>query len=890
MSRILTICALAVWLVACSGGAGAEHKEREHLERAATYRGTGQLRAALIELKNALKYNEQNAETHLRIGEVQARLGETRESRLAFERAGRFGLSPAQTAASVASSWLAERNPQQALTVLGDLSGVDVAARRLLVGAQAHIQLDQLDQAEALLERVDIAAGGAVLALRRAEIAQRRGSNAEAMREIERALSLDEKLADAWMLKASLQFAAGDPSPAMDSYYRVVELEGRESISRRKVMAVHGIARSEVAQGMVDGAYSTYRELLGGTHGRLLADFQQGLARYREHDLDGALMTLERLQRDVPRHPPTLFLLGILSYEQGALDKSVEYLEKLNAVDPDNTLGVKLLAVLHLEQNRPRAAMRSLRAISHQDGWATDTDLQLLLVDAQQRGGAKDDALATLERLLPNLRGDWSNEARAARLYLRAGRPDKAAELLTETEARGDLHEPVSALLAAALVDAGREDEAREHLHAWRTRDGNTAAVTFAEAVLEHRAGKAEQARVTLEALVRAEPDHTTARRYLAELQMGNGEPTAAVRNQAELLRQLPHDLQVAERLAELLQSSKDNDLLQRDVQRMLEGSLDAQLALARSLAGIGDWSRVEGLAAQLRRGNPANAQALDLHVAALRGLGQRNEAKQLYLEASKSPALRTHALARLAGFALMRGELPEAIGHAETVLTEDHDNTAALDVIVSAYLRDGALDRARDYVDRLKQVRGGAARGYALEGQLWQARKDPQAAAQAWRRSWEMREDRNTLLHYARALLNIQQTETARSLLEGWLDVSPGDLMVRRVAAAVVLRQGDKAAALQHYRALLGLAPNDVPALNNIAWLYHEKGDERALEYARQAYELDAGNADVADTYGWLLVQSGQQSKGKQVLSDALDVHPENETLRQRLVALRDQ
>jgi tetratricopeptide (TPR) repeat protein len=411
--------------------------------------------------------------------------------------------------------------------------------------------------------------------------------------------------------------------------------------------------------------------------------------------------------------------------------------------------------------------------------------------------------------------------------------------------------------------------------------------VRFAEAVLEHRSGRAEQARVMLEATVREHPGHRAARRYLAELQVANGEVAAAARHYAELLRTEAGDAQSAARLASLI-VGEDAGLARRDVLRALEGELAAQMALARGVASLSDWGTLEQIAAQLRRGAPASDEALLLHVAAMRGLGRDEEAEQQCLDALNRSALRVSANLCLAVQALKQADLPQVVDRAERVLREQPDSVEARELLAQAYLRDRALDHARDQIEQLKQLRGGQPRAYALEGMLWAERGDAQAAVQAWQRSWELREDRSTLMPYARALQLVEQHAEAQLLLEGWLTVNPGDVSVRRAAATAALSAGQRRAALRHYQTLISLRPEDVIALNNLAWLYHEQGDKRALEYARSAYELDAKNPSVADTYGWLLAKSGRRVAGEQVLTQALTANPNNSGLRERLAAIR--
>ena len=59
------------------------------------------------------------------------------------------------------------------------------------------------------------------------------------------------------------------------------------------------------------------------------------------------------------------------------------------------------------------------------------------------------------------------------------------------------------------------------------------------------------------------------------------------------------------------------------------------------------------------------------------------------------------------------------------------------------------------------------------------------------------------------------------------------------------------------------GTHPQDVVALNNLAWLYHQRGDARALDWRVQAVKLAPQSSAVADTLGWILVESRCRGRG---------------------------
>ena len=70
---------------------------------------------------------------------------------------------------------------------------------------------------------------------------------------------------------------------------------------------------------------------------------------------------------------------------------------------------------------------------------------------------------------------------------------------------------------------------------------------------------------------------------------------------------------------------------------------------------------------------------------------------------------------------------------------------------------------------------------------------------------------------------------------------------------------------------------PDNIAALNNLAWLYHERGDRRAVDLARRAYELAPRCPEVMDTYGWAMFNLGSPEEGLRMLQEALVLAPDH-------------
>lgn len=82
---------------------------------------------------------------------------------------------------------------------------------------------------------------------------------------------------------------------------------------------------------------------------------------------------------------------------------------------------------------------------------------------------------------------------------------------------------------------------------------------------------------------------------------------------------------------------------------------------------------------------------------------------------------------------------------------------------------------------------------------------------------------------------------------------------------------------AIDRYRRILQTNPNDIIALNNLAFAVatHEKRPADAVPYAQRAYTLAQGAPAIADTYGWVLQLSGDTRQAVPLLRQAAAALP---------------
>jgi Flp pilus assembly protein TadD len=188
----------------------------------------------------------------------------------------------------------------------------------------------------------------------------------------------------------------------------------------------------------------------------------------------------------------------------------------------------------------------------------------------------------------------------------------------------------------------------------------------------------------------------------------------------------------------------------------------------------------------------------------------------------------------------------------------------------VSIDLKATGLDAALASADRLIAEDQDFADVKPLKGDIYLMANRPVDAVTAY---VEARKTAPTSLLTTRlstALLKSGRKDEANKLLADWLSKHPDDLAASEQGAEVNIAVNRLDDAARYLERILADKPHDTVALNNLAWVYQQKGDNvRAQKLARQAYILAPG-AQTADTLGWILTTAGDARNGVSLLRQA--------------------
>jgi tetratricopeptide (TPR) repeat protein len=165
----------------------------------------------------------------------------------------------------------------------------------------------------------------------------------------------------------------------------------------------------------------------------------------------------------------------------------------------------------------------------------------------------------------------------------------------------------------------------------------------------------------------------------------------------------------------------------------------------------------------------------------------------------------------------------------------------------------------------------------YFLEGMLRHSQGQFSAAAEAYDSVYTLMPSRIVAIRSFEARTGAGQAN-ATEALKSWVSANPTDIDGLFALSAATEQQGDIVDAIEQYEKLLRTDPDHASALNNLAMLYYQQGDSRALETAERAYRSAGDHPAILDTLGWLHIEDGNLNRGLTLLQSAAARSPEAE------------
>ena len=186
--------------------------------------------------------------------------------------------------------------------------------------------------------------------------------------------------------------------------------------------------------------------------------------------------------------------------------------------------------------------------------------------------------------------------------------------------------------------------------------------------------------------------------------------------------------------------------------------------------------------------------------------------------------------------------------------------------------------------LQRLNQQAPGDARVISVAGWMAMDAGDFNQSISLYRQAFSISATSANVLDLAKAQWQAGLHEDAVSTLEDWTKKHPEDVTAQFNLAMSFQQMGLDRDATARFTRVLQFEPDNVVALNNLAWLLRNENSITALQSIEKAIALEPGSASLLDTLGMVLLHKGDILRALRVFQRATKAHPDSAVMQYHL------
>jgi len=846
----------------------------EYLTEAQDALKKGDTNAAVIQLRNAIRSDPDNVEARILLGQYALRRGDAPGAEKEFREARKRGASEDKVLMPLAQAYMLQNKTKELLAeIVADKLTGDTKVLAHTMRARAHIAEDELEKAQAELDlaRPD-AAKLETFFLAQGELYLKQRKAPEAEKEIDRAIEINPKFAPALNQKGDLRRVQKDLEGAVTAYTAALALEENFIPARlSRSIAYLGLQKFAEAEADADAMIKRLPEMP-------MARYVKAVVQAQRKEVAPAMETLAPVEFRLAEFMPAVYLLASLNLQQNQLEGAARYAERYHASNRDSVDAVKLLASVYARQKRSADALDLLKPLEKTA--SADTGFLALLGNAYLANNDFTNAgrvFKELQKLSPD------NEAVREQLAITSlgmGEKDQAVEELEAITANAGGSDRANLLLIMTQMRAKEFDKALVAAQNYAKRNEKSGmAQNLIGSVYLAKNSKPE-ARAAFAKALEIEPSFSAPRMNLAQLERSEGNIDAA-----------------KAQLQKVLETSKGNERALLTLSEIAIGEKDLAkatelLQLAASENPKSQSSRLQLIEMHLRRENPSAALkvagellAIDPNApVALNAMAQVQIANK-QLPSAVSTYRRMTALTPKSGPAhlmlgrtlAMNNNIEEAKASFDDAIKSEPDFFTAKEERIRIELKSGGGSAAEKLATKYRDEAPDKMEPNALLGEvLLVNEKFPEAIA-SFEKAFTIEPTSKVMLFVYAALSRSGDVTGATKRLADWTKQNPEDWKTRLYYSTELIRLGETDKAIAENEALNEKFPGNPLILNNLGWLYMQKGDKRGVEIAGTAYKLAPDSPEIQDTYGWMLVQEGKPAEAVPILRKAVEKLPKN-------------
>lgn len=862
---------LAMCLSLALAGCGRDDMSAEqHLQKAKEFVGQGKPAEAQIELRNAIQKEPTNSEAYILQAEMYLKVGNPLLAETSLRKARESGVPIEATKPEMARALMMQGKPDEALREAQMSANDSKASQARLLDAQSLIYLST-GRVDLSCQRVDesmAAQPDSVIVLQgRARCALARDKDAaKAETLLRQALEKDKNNAETLSQLGRLMHASNKPTEAVVFFRQSLAVDPLQLSSRIT------LANELIKAGKFDDARALVQQGLKIVANPGLAELQAHIE-FLTGNYAKARDMLAKLLRDYPDYMPAVLLNGLTTYMLGNDEQATKDLSRYLALNPDHLLARRTLAATQLRDGQVDLVLGTLEPLV--TGEKPDAEALGLLGQSYLAKGEYAKAISALQNAI---RLDVKTQMPQILLgtsLLAQGNEEKGAAILAEAAAKEPKSTQAESVLVAHYMSKESFDKALSVIAAMDKKRPNDPSVLNQRGLAYVGKKDYAKARAEFTRAYEINPAYYPAASGLARVDILQNKDFKSARQRFEsLLAKEKGNFQAQMALASLAKAQnqpKEHEALLKKAAETNRNSIEPKFGLWQLYSSRQEFGKAREVANEAATLFPNSPLALDMLAKAQLSLGDKENAVASYYKLIKISPSNSRAHFELGLLLASQKKLVPAREMLTKAVRLSPNDTDTVEALVMLMLSQGQSNEAMQVVRKFQQVKPGG--GYALEGDIQFRQKNYKEAAQAYGKAYAVEKSDKTLIRIHQARVLAGDAQGADQQLLGILAGNPKNAVLRSQLAKSLAFRNAYQDAIRQYEMLLADNPNNPFALNDLAWLYGKVKDPRAVATAERALQSQAGNPAFLDTLGYLLLQSGQNSKAIEALEKAAKV-----------------
>lgn len=865
--RLTKAAAAALVAVTVLGACNSDTAESLKAD-ARQYLQKGDIKAAAIQLKNALEKNPDDAQARFMLASLA------------------LDADDALTAEKEARRALALKYPvEQVLPVLG---------KSLTLQGKFQEALDETEKGPRN-GSIHTLRGHALLGLGKAEDAKREFEAAlaqqpgfgDALTGLARLAALDqdwqgaqrlvgEAIAkepgnfDAWQLKGDLLRIAGKSDEALAAYGQVLKIKPNHRTAHLEQAAINIAAKKlDAAQADIDAARKS-------TPGNFLVAYHQALLDFTRGKMKDAQSNLLKVNQVAPNYKPGVLLSGVVALNLGLLEQAEDNLRKYLEWNPDSLQARKMLASTLLKTDQGREAMAVLAPALKNP----TPDVAILQLAGEAAMLSRDYGKASdyLGQAVKADTGRGASHTAFGMVKLAQGdRPGAIAELRKALEVEpGSLQSGL--ILVRTLAGLGETDEALAAVRKLEAAHPRNAELLVMKGQVYNVRRDEANARAAFDAALAVDGAYFPAVASQVQLDLANKKPADARKRLEALLAKEDKNVDVQVALAQL-------EVVQANIPAALQwlekanatrpDDVGVALRLGALYHGNGQSAKAETLLRKYQAANPSHGGLLELLGKTQLANKNADAALETFSKLASLQPKAANPQIQLAGAQMALQNTAGATASLSKAISLEPNNIQPYIAQVQMAVNQKNMDEALTKVRQLQKQFPVSPVGYMLEGDLFMQQNNPSAAVRPYEHAFAASKAAGPLIKLGKAMRESGKGQEADVRIAEFHQQNPKEVLAAMYLAESRMASKRYPEAARLLENVVVQAPDNVVALNNLAWVYQQQKDPRALPTAERALKLNESSPEVLDTVGWMLVEQGQYERAVALLKKAASTSP---------------